>query len=34
MNDTERALDRFKKAETFMWGYYLLLPWWGERHIN
>jgi len=34
MNDTERALERFKKAETLMWGHLVLFPWWGDRHIN
>ena len=34
MNDMEKALERFKKAETFMWGFLIIGPAWAELHLN
>ena len=34
MNDMEKALERFKKAETFMWGFLVIGPAWAEYHLN
>ena len=34
MNRTDKALERFRKAETFMWGFLVIGPAWAEYHLN
>ena len=34
MNDMEKALEKFREAETLMWAYLIILPCWAEWHIN